>query len=371
MTTETMDEQTSRVEYDATTGKFHAIHNGSVIHRSKTREGAEKSLERIKKISDTGLISPDIPVITSVVTIPEFKAITVAPSGNTAFIPKVDPNFVPFGNYKDLTKIIESGIFYPTYIYGPTGNGKSTMVEHIAARLKREVIRINFNSMTDEEALIGSKTLVDGNVEIIEGPLILAMRGAKICLLDEIDAGAPNTLLCLQSILEGKPYYFKLKNEIIHPAPGFNIIATANTKGRGSEDGKYNGTNIQNEAFLERFAVTFDQEYPSQKVELKIIKKLLSSFSIVDEDFANNLSKWADSIRKTYADGGCDELITTRRLGHIVRAYAVYGNKKKAITLCCNRFDKATRDAFIDLFNKIAPTAMEDTTPVTTDSDDS
>ncbi len=280
-----------------------------------------------------------------------------------SLIPKKDPNFVPFGNYTDLENIIKSGIFYPAYISGPTGNGKSTMVEQICAKHKKPLIRVNLNMMTDEEQLIGSKTLENGDVKVVEGPVLIAMRTGTTLLLDEIDAGAANTLLCLQPILEGKPYYFKLKNEMIIPAKGFNVIATANTKGKGSDDGRYIGTNILNEAFLERFAVTFNQEYPSAKIEGKIVQNLMTSYECLDETFADNLVKWADAIRKTFDDGGVDETITTRRMTHIVRAFAIFKKQDKAIELCCNRFDAATKAAFIDLYDKIANPEPE-VTPV-------
>lgn len=271
-----------------------------------------------------------------------------------SLIPKKDSNFVPFGNYTDLENIIKSGIFYPAYISGPTGNGKSTMVEQICAKHKKPLIRVNLNMMTDEEQLIGSKTLENGNVQIVEGPVLIAMRNGTSLLLDEIDAGSANTLLCLQPILEGKPYYFKLKNEMIVPKEGFNVFATANTKGKGSDDGRYIGTNVLNEAFLERFAVTFEQEYPTAKVEVKIIKNLMETYSCVNEVFAETLVKWAEAIRRTFDDGGVDETITTRRMIHIVRAYAIFKNEKKAVELCCNRFDSATKMAFIDLYEKVA-----------------
>ena len=280
-----------------------------------------------------------------------------------SLIPKKDPNFVPFGNYSDLENIIKSKIFYPAYISGPTGNGKSTMVEQICAKHKRPLIRVNLNMMTDEEQLIGSKTLEEGNVEIVEGPVLIAMRTGTTLLLDEIDAGSANTLLCLQPILEGKPYYFKLKNEMIVPADGFNVIATANTKGKGSDDGRYIGTNVLNEAFLERFAVTFEQEYPSAKVEVKIIKNLMDSFECKDDEFAETLVKWAEAIRRTFEDGGVDETITTRRMIHIVRAFAIFKDRKKAVELCCNRFDAATKVAFQDLFEKVSNPEPEPVAP--------
>ena len=277
----------------------------------------------------------------------------------TSLIPAVDSNFVPFGNYKDLEMIIKSQLFYPAYISGPTGNGKSTMIEQICAKQKRPLIRVNLNMMTDEDQLIGSKTLTDGNIEIVEGPVLIAMRTGTTLLLDEIDAGSANTLLCLQPILEGKPYYFKLKNEMIVPKKGFNVFATANTKGKGSDDGRYIGTNVLNEAFLERFAVTFEQDYPSARYEMKIVKNLMTTFDCVDDEFAENLVKWAEAIRRTFDDGGVDETITTRRMAHIIRAYSVFKNQQKAIELCVNRFDTATKLAFIDLFDKVAGGEME------------
>jgi MoxR-like ATPase len=258
-----------------------------------------------------------------------------------------------------LENIIKAKIFYPAYISGPTGNGKSTMIEQICAKHKRPLIRVNLNMMTDEEQLIGTKTLEDGNVLIVEGPVLIAMRTGCTLLLDEIDAGSANTLLCLQPILEGKPYYFKLKNEMIVPAEGFNIFATANTKGKGSDDGRYIGTNVLNEAFLERFAVTFEQDYPSAKIEQKIIENLMDSYGCKDQEFAETLVKWADAIRRTFADGGVDETITTRRMIHIVRAFAIFKKREKAVELCCNRFDTATKNAFIDLYDKVANPAPE------------
>jgi MoxR-like ATPase len=276
-----------------------------------------------------------------------------------SLVPKLDANYVPFGNYKDLERIVGSKQFYPTYISGPTGNGKSTSIEQICAKLQRPLIRVNLNKMTDEDQLIGSKTLVDGNVEIVEGPVMIAMRMGIPLLLDEIDAGGANTLLCLQPILEGKPFYFKLKNEMVYPATGFNLFATANTKGKGSDDGRYIGTNVLNEAFLERFAVTFNQEYPEAKVEIKIVQNLMKSYNCLDEEFASNLVKWAEAIRRTFDAGGVDETITTRRLVHIVRAFSIFKSQKKAIELCTNRFDDATRLAFVDLFDKVSAGELE------------
>jgi hypothetical protein len=299
------------------------------------------------------------PAVVGNTALKEKESFVVDYTDTASLIPSKDPNFVPFGNYSDLDSIIKAKLFYPAYISGPTGNGKSTMIEQICAKHKRPLIRVNLNMMTDEEQLIGTKTLEDGNVKIVEGPVLIAMRTGCTLLLDEIDAGSANTLLCLQPILEGKPYYFKLKNEMIVPAPGFNVFATANTKGKGSDDGRYIGTNVLNEAFLERFAVTFEQDYPNSKVELKIIENLMIAFGCEDKEFAETLVKWADAIRRTFADGGVDETITTRRMIHIVRAYAIFKKREKAVELCCNRFDSATKAAFIDLYDKVATPAPE------------
>jgi MoxR-like ATPase len=284
----------------------------------------------------------------------KMESVVVDFTDTDSLIPRLDANYVAFGNHKDLEQIIGSRQFYPAYISGPTGNGKSTTIEQICAKQRRALIRVNLNTMTDEDQLIGTKTLVNGNVEIVEGPVVIAMRTGSVLLLDEIDAGSANTLLCLQPILEGKPYYFKLKNEMIVPAPGFNVFATANTKGKGSDDGRYIGTNVLNEAFLERFAVTFNQEYPDSKVEKRIILNLMRTYNAIDEDFADNMVKWADAIRRTFDAGGVDETITTRRLIHIVRAFSIFKSQKKSIELCTNRFDDSTRLAFNDLFDKVS-----------------
>lgn len=284
-----------------------------------------------------------------------------------AMVPEKDTNFVKFGNYKDLKSIVSSGLFFPTFIYGPTGNGKTMMVEQIHAETNKPLIRINMTASVDEDQLIGTKTLVDGNIEIIEGPVLIAMRTGCTVLIDEIDASNENAILCLQSILEGgkngKPYYFKLKNEVITPKAGFNIIATANTKGQGSEDGRYVGTRVLNEAFLERFVGTLVQDYPPEKVEKDIVTKMMQDYGCYDENVMTNLVKWSTAIRITYADGGCNELITTRRLGHIVKSYAVFKDIKKSVAFCVNRFDSGTAAAFINLFDKVSGEE-----PTTTDS---
>lgn len=269
-------------------------------------------------------------------------------------IPSIEKNFVPFGIYEDLDPVIKSNKFFPVYITGLSGNGKSTTAEQLCAKHGRNLIKINFNNMVDEEQIIGSKTLIDGNVEIVDGPVIIALKEGSILLIEEIDAGHPNLIMCLQTILEGKPYYYKLKNEWVFPKEGFNIIATANTKGKGSDNGEFIGTNILNEAFLERFAITLEQKYPPFDVEFDIITKRMKEEDCLNEQFAMHLIQWAAAIRKTYDEGGVVENISTRRLIHIVTAYSLYKDETKAVQLAINRFDIATKNSFLDLYMKRA-----------------
>lgn len=267
-------------------------------------------------------------------------------------VPRADPTYVPFGFYKDLIKVLKSENFYPTFISGLSGNGKTTMVEQACAKLKREVMRVNISVETDEDDLIGGNTLVDGNVVYREGPVLTAMKRGAILILDEIDRGS-NKLMCIQAILEGKPYFNKKTGETVYPAKGFNVIATANTKGKGSDDGKFISAQILDDAFLERFAITVEQEYPSAKVEKQIIMNKMEKAGAIDEEFADNLVTWAEIIRKTFYDGGIDDLISTRRLEHIVNAYAMFKSRNKAVELCVNRFDADTKSAFLDLYSKV------------------
>ena len=267
-------------------------------------------------------------------------------------VPDSDSTYVPFGFHKDLVNIIKSGMFYPTFICGLSCNSKTMMVEQVCAKLKKEAIRVNISIETDEDDLIGGNTLVDGNVVYREGPVMTAMKRGAILILDEIDRGS-NKLMCLQAILEGKPYFNKKSGEVVTPATGFNVIATANTKGRGSDDGKFMGAQVLDEAFLERFAITVEQEYPSSVQEKKIVMNKMGVAECVDEDFADKLVMWADIIRKTFYEGGIDELVSTRRLEHIVKAYAMFSDRLKAIQLCVNRFDTDTKSAFIDLYTKV------------------
>jgi MoxR-like ATPase len=253
---------------------------------------------------------------------------------------------VPFGFFKDLKTIIESKQFFPVFITGLSGNGKTLMVEQVCANLRRECIRVNISIETDESDLIGGPTLVDGNVVYRDGPVITAMKRGAVLLIDEVDRGS-NKLMCLQGILEGKPYFNKKSGEYVYPVAGFNVVATANTKGRGSDEGKYL-SQILDDAFLERFNITVEQEYPEARVELKILKPLIN-----DDEYAENLIKWADVIRKTFAEGGVDEIISTRRLVHIAKTYAIFQNRMKAIELCVNRFDAETKASFLDLYSKV------------------
>ena len=269
-----------------------------------------------------------------------------------SYIPEKNDSFVSFGNFSDLKKVINSNLFYPVFITGLSGNGKTFSVEQACAQTKRELIRVNVTIETDEDDLLGGFRLVNGDTVWHNGPVIEALERGAVLLLDEIDL-ASNKIMCLQSILEGKGVYLKKTGRTVHPAPGFNIIATANTKGKGSDDGRFIGTNVLNEAFLERFALTFEQEYPTPKVETKILERLCSKVGVTDEEFCAKLADWADVIRKTFNDGGIDEVISTRRLSHIIRAYAIFGDRLKAIKVCTNRFDEETKQSFIELYGKL------------------
>ena len=268
-------------------------------------------------------------------------------------IPPVSDSYVPFGNFKDVKKIIQSGIFYPTFITGLSGNGKTFSVEQACAQLKRELIRVNITIETDEDDLIGGFRLVDGATVWHNGPVIEALERGAVLLLDEIDL-ASNKILSLQSVLEGNGVFLKKIGRFVRPTAGFNVFATANTKGKGSDDGRFIGTNVLNEAFLERFPVTFEQDYPAPKTELKILENAMAEVGVKGEsEFCKRLVDWADIIRKTFFDGGVEEIISTRRLVHVVRAYGIFKNKAKAIEVCVNRFDDETKQAFMELYDKV------------------
>ena len=268
------------------------------------------------------------------------------------FIPAKDSNFVSFGSFTDLKKIISSRQYYPIFITGLSGNGKTFGVEQACAQLGREIIRVNITIETDEDDLIGGFRLVNGETAWHNGPVIEALERGAILLLDEVDL-ASNKILCLQSILEGNGVFLKKIGKYVKPANGFNVIATANTKGKGSDDGRFIGTNILNEAFLERFPITFEQSYPSAKVETSILQKVAESLGCYDADFVERLVSWGEIIRKTFYDGGVDEVISTRRLVHVIRAYAIFGKRMKAIEVCVNRFDDETKASFLELYAKI------------------
>ena len=268
------------------------------------------------------------------------------------YVPAKDECYVPWGNYTDVTEIIKSEQFYPTFITGLSGNGKTMMVEQACAKLKREYVRVQITPETDEDDLIGGFRLVDGETVFSYGPVVKAMKRGAILLIDEIDRGS-NKLMCLQSVLEGKALLLKKTGEVVKPKSGFNVIATANTKGKGSEDGRFTAATILDDAFLERFVDTMEQDYPKAAIEKKIVMKHMDKFNKVDEEFADNLITWAEIIRKTFADGGIDEVITTRRLCHIVQIYSIFNNKMKAITRGIARFDEDTKAAFADLYTKV------------------
>jgi len=261
-------------------------------------------------------------------------------------IPAKYPDYVPFGFYKDLTNIIRTNMYYPVFVTGLSGNGKTLMVEQVCATLNRECIRVNISIETDESDLLGGPTLVNGNVVNRDGPVITAMKRGAILLIDEVDRGS-NKLMCLQGILEGKPYYNKKNGEMVYPKNGFNVIATANTKGRGSEEGRYL-SQILDDAFLERFPITVEQEYPDAKTEKKILSPLID-----DKEFVDHLVQWADIVRQSFDQGAVDEIISTRRLVHIAKAFKIFGDRMKAIELCVSRFDAETKTAFLDLYSKV------------------
>ena len=272
---------------------------------------------------------------------------------------KKDDTFVPWGPYTDIVKIVKSDMFYPTYISGLSGNGKTFMVEQACAKLGKEFIRVQINPETDEDDLLGGFRLINGETVFAKGPVLKAMENGAILLLDEIDR-ATNKIMCLQGILEGKPVLVKKTGEIVSPAKGFNVIATANTKGKGSEDGRFTAASIIDEAFLERFTISIDQKFASINVEKKIVLKHMEKFNATDMDFADKLVTWADIIRKTFYDDGVDEIISTRRLCHIVQTFSIFDNRAKAIDLCISRFDEDTKAAFLDLYTKVDEDALGD-----------
>ena len=318
-----------------------------------TDRRAGRGLYSLKETVSVKVTAP-APVATPVAAAASPAAIDLyVPTGEMSLIPEKAQGYVPFGHFSDLRSIIKSRKFYPVYVTGLSGNGKTMMAEQICAAEKREFVRANITIETDEDDLLGGFRLVEGQTVFQPGPVTIAMERGALLLLDEVDLGS-NKLMCLQPVLEGKPIYLKKINKVIHPAPGFNIIATANTKGKGSDDGRFIGTNVMNEAFLERFAITMEQEYPSQATEKKILNNVLSKSGIEDSDFTERLTLWADSIRKAFYDGAVSDVISTRRLVNVCEAYVIFGqNRLKSLELCMNRFDSDTKAAFIDLYEKL------------------
>jgi len=311
------------------------------------------------QVSTASTIKASVPETEKVLTTkaPETETVSeaayVVSSLTGDIVPKKDPVFVSFGNYPDVKSIIKSKMFYPVFITGLSGNGKTMGVTQACAENKRELIRVNITIETDEDDLLGGYRLKDGQTVWQNGPVIEAMERGAVLLLDEIDL-ASNKIMCLQPILEGSGVFVKKINRFVKPANGFNVVATANTKGQGSDDGKFIGTNVLNEAFLERFPITFEQSYPSVNIEQKIlVNTYKNSTGKSDDDFCKKLVTWADVIRKTYYDGGVDEIISTRRLVHIIQAYAIFGKKMKAVEVCTNRFDDDTKNSFIELYTKV------------------
>ena len=290
--------------------------------------------------------------IVRVSVVEETEAVMAYHNPTESLVPSKDPLYVPFGHFNDIYSIVKSGLYYPAFVTGLSGNGKTFMIEQACAKAKREFFRVNITVETDEDDLLGHYALIDGNTVWQDGPVVKAMERGAVLLLDEIDL-ASSKIMCLQPVLEGNGVFLKKVNRFVSPSKGFTVLATANTKGKGSEDGRFIGTNILNEAFLERFPITVEQEYPAMSVERKILDKVFASLDVDAGDFSERLVTWADIIRKTFYEGGIDEIIATRRLVHIANAYAIFGDRKKAIELCIARFDEDTKTSFLDLYTKV------------------
>ena len=363
--------------------------NGTVINKQQTREAAERAgvpfPTWFRKNCSVGYNQYQLPDLDGTSAPAPIPAPVSAPVAQDAavmnliasnmevqnLVPDTFDGFVAWGNHVPLKKIVKSGLFYPVFVTGLSGNGKTLMIEQIHAELKKELIRVNITIETDEDDLLGGFRLVNGETKFVPGPVIEAMERGCTLLLDECDLGS-NKLLALQPVLEGKGVFLKKVNKWVTPKPGFNVMATANTKGKGSEDGRFIGTNILNEAFLERFAVTLEQPYPTSAIEKKIVLGSMNKYNATDKEFADKLVMWAEVIRKTFYDGGIDEVISTRRLDHIVKAFAIFGDRMTSIEMCVNRFDEDTKASFLDLYTKIdAGVSMDDTVEgVVPDADD-
>ena len=343
---------------------------GSGKRKVKSSPEVVKASKKKTLKSDLAVINeaeqktPEVKVVKASVekpkTVSKSKTVQKTPAGSVSLIPQSDPQYVSWGHFKDIKTIISSKIFYPVFVTGLSGNGKTSMIHEVCAKLKRDLVRVNITIETDEDDLLGGFRLVDGETVWQDGPIINAMRRGSIALVDEIDL-ASHKIMCLQPVLEGKPIYLKKINEVVYPEPGFNVIATANTKGKGSDDGRFIGTNILNEAFLDRFSATFYQEYPSTKMETKILKKQFAKYEIDEDEFVDKLVKWADVIRRSFKEGAVDDIVTTRRLIDVTKSYSIFNDKMKAVAMCLERFDDETKESFTDLYTKIdAGVSLED-----------
>ena len=347
---------------------------GTIINKQQVREASANAgvplagwFMKQYKVAYNQFKLPGESAPTTIVNTPtESAAVSLIASNmeKQNLVPSAFEGFVPWGHFKDIKQIVKSGIFYPVFTTGLSGNGKTLMIEQVHAEMGKELIRVNITIETDEDDLLGGFRLVNGETKFVPGPVVEAMERGCTLLLDECDLGS-NKLMCLQPVLEGKGVYLKKVNKWVTPKDGFNVMATANTKGKGSEDGRFIGTNILNEAFLERFAITIEQPYPAASVEKKIVLGSMKKYGVVDEDFATNLVTWSEVIRKTFFDGGVDELISTRRLDHIAKSFSIFKDKQKSIELCVSRFDQDTKESFLDLYSKIdaGVNPLEENTP--------
>jgi len=347
--------------------QFTENHSFDVKVEKPTKEAVKKEVKKTIQKDWEVIAEKDVPIkvvnnehMHNQETQPAVLQMAKLKSSIVNLVPKKDPQYVAWGHFKDIKSILESKIFYPIFVTGLSGNGKTSMIREVCAKLKRDMVRVNITVETDEDDLLGGFRLVNGETVWQDGPLVVAMKTGAVALIDEVDL-ASHKIMCLQPIMEGQPIYLKKINEVVYPADGFNIVATANTKGKGSSDGRFMGTNILNEAFLDRFAATFYQEYPTVQSETKILKKQFALKEMSEDDFVDKLVKWADVIRRSFKEGAVDEIITTRRLIDIVKTHSIFNNKMKAITLCLERFDDETKESFADLYTKVdAGASFED-----------
>lgn len=330
---------------------------GRALYKLPASESAAVPATVVQEVSIVAMAADIVPIRKDAVMTKTFNPNAVS-EHEYAQVPAKDKNYVPFGEFKMIEKIISSGKFFPVFISGHSGNGKTFMVEQACSKAKRAMIRVQMSRETDEDDLIGGFRLIEGETKFMKGPVLRAMEIGALLLIDEADRADPGKAMCLQGILEGKPYYMKKTGEIIKPADGFNIIVTANTKGRGSDDGRYVAATMLDDAWLERFPITIEQEYPSPVIEKKILTNYLNDGTMTEDDksFIEHLTVWSDIIRKTFTEGAIDELISTRRLVHIAQTFRMIGERQKAIRLCINRFDEETKTAFLDLYTKVDPT---------------